>query len=161
MNKVIFLDRDGVLNLELGHYVTSVNEWTPNPGAVSFLKQAALKGYRFCVITNQGGIGKGLYTHDILREIHHKMAEIYAQEHIFFDAIFYCPHHPEADGHCLCRKPGHLMVQKGIHLMKAHTERSWMIGDSQRDVDAAASAGIKGVRVPPNSALHHLVHMLD
>lgn len=157
--KVIFLDRDGVLNIEKGHYITHFSDLDLNALAIPFLQKARDKGYVFAIITNQGGIAKGLYTVADLTEIHQKLILFYTAYGIAFKQIYYCPHHPDF-GKCLCRKPQGLMVQKAAHALQADTEFSFMIGDKQRDVDAARNAGFNAVLIEANSDLTDLLMML-
>lgn len=157
--KVIFLDRDGILNIEKGHYITHYSDLDLNALAIPFLQQARDKGYVFVVITNQGGIAKGLYSATDLAAIHQKLVLIYAEYGIAFKQIYYCPHHPDF-GKCLCRKPQGLMVQRAAHALQADRECSFMIGDRQRDVFAAENAGFKGVLVDSNSSLSDLIPLL-
>jgi D-glycero-D-manno-heptose 1,7-bisphosphate phosphatase len=150
--KAIFLDRDGVLNKELGHYVYSAEEMQINMGAINFLKSAIAKGFTLIVITNQGGIAKGLYSHDSVALIHQKMKQDFAKYDIHFAEFFYCPHHPDF-GKCLCRKPESLLIEKAIHKFNIDVAHSMMIGDKERDVQAASNANIKGVLIEPNADL--------
>lgn len=157
--KAIFLDRDGVLNVEIGDYICSKENLTMNKGSLEFLKIAIEKGYKLIVITNQGGISKGLYNKEILKSIHEKMTILYKQEGIFFEEIFYCPHHSNIEK-CLCRKPHGLMIEKALQKYKLNKNDCFMIGDTERDKLAAESAGIKGYLVASNSSLLPLVNLL-
>src|ERR1700752_69200 len=104
MNKAIFLDRDGVTNREIGNYITSVDLFEMNPNLGEVLKEFKEKGYLLIIITNQGGIAKSMYTHEILADIHNKMNRSLTEQGILLDDIYYCPHHPDFSK-CLCRKP--------------------------------------------------------
>lgn len=145
MTKAVFLDRDGVLNKELGHYTTHVNELEVLNHAISACKKLKEEGYLLVVITNQGGIAKGIYSHKQLKEIHDeiciKIPEI--------DFVYYCPHH-DLITKCLCRKPLGLMLEKAIYNHKIDVKNSFMIGDSDRDILAAESVGVKGIKINPN-----------
>ncbi|MBX2984344.1 MAG: HAD family hydrolase [Bacteroidia bacterium] len=159
MNKIIFLDRDGVLNIEKEHYISSVDDFEINPLIIPFLKKAIEKNFKLVVITNQGGIAKGLYTHETLHQIHHKMQSEFSVHGIRFDDIFYCPHHDDF-GKCLCRKPASLMIERAIHRYHADKALCFMIGDRPRDIIAAEQAGIRGFLVEPNSSLDFLMEEL-
>ena len=149
MQKAIFLDRDGVLNKEIGAYVThhdffDVPEFVPVQ-----LKRLQDAHYILIVITNQGGIAKGLYTNGELNSIHQKLTAVLAKSGVTLTAIYYCPHHPDY-GKCLCRKPGSLMIEKAISKYDIDAEQSFMIGDTVRDIEAAEAAGVKGILIEPN-----------
>lgn len=146
MRKAIFLDRDGVLNKELGTYTTHVNEFVVLDHAIKACLKLKEFGYFLVVITNQGGISKGLYSQGDLLEIHDHLTQCIPQ----IDAIFYCPHHNEKEN-CLCRKPKSLMIERAISKYGIHAAQSFMIGDSDRDVEAAKHVGVKAVKIKPNA----------
>jgi D-glycero-D-manno-heptose 1,7-bisphosphate phosphatase len=87
------------------------------------------------------------------------MCDELAKDSISFDAIYYCQHHNEI-GKCICRKPGSLMLEKAIARFNIDVEKSVMIGDSQRDVDAAAKAGVRGFLIESNSGILKIVEGL-
>lgn len=147
--KAVFFDRDGVLNQELGRYVCHPDEFEINEWVIPFMVQLQNAGFAFFVITNQGGISKGLYTHTDLFAIHQKLKDRLAQHNIFFKEIFYCPHHP-LHSQCLCRKPGNLMLQKAIAKYGVTISQSFMIGDTERDIEAAQKTGLYALQVLPN-----------
>jgi len=159
LSKAIFLDRDGVLNIEKGHYISHVDDFEINKQAITFLQTAISKGYKLIVITNQGGIAKGLYSKETLFQIHQKMKEDFLLYKIKFDAIYYCPHHNDF-GKCLCRKPDSLMIEKAIHRFRIDKNQSFMIGDKERDVEAAQKIGIVGHQIESNQTLDSLISLL-
>lgn len=150
MDKAIFFDRDGVLNREIGDYVCKIEDFELLPDAVDCIALAREHGFRVIVITNQGGIDKGLYTVDDLHAFHRILTDACAARGLEIDEIFFCSHHPIV-GKCLCRKPGSLMLEKAMAKYNIDPERSLMIGDTQRDMDAAAEANVRGLLVQPNS----------
>lgn len=158
-NKVIFLDRDGILNKELGDYVTQPQFFELNEGCIPFLLASIDMGYKLVVITNQGGIAKGLYSHEDLHAIHSTMKAQFLKRGIRFNDILYCPHHP-VKGLCLCRKPGSLLIEKASHRFSVNKSDSFMVGDKMRDVEAAEKAGIRGFCVPANSSLNAYIKYL-
>ncbi len=153
--KAVFFDRDGVLNKELGRYVTHAKEFEVNSWVLPFIKKLKQKGYVFFVITNQGGIAKGLYTKNDLFDIHCKLKTIFEAESIFFKEIYFCPHHP-LHTQCLCRKPNSLMLEKAVAKYKIDVAKSFLIGDSERDIEAAVKIGLKAYKVKPNSPLTNI-----
>ena len=146
---MLFLDRDGIINRELGRYVSSEEDFELNEGIVPVLQYMKSRGYAFAVITNQGGIARGLYTRAVLERIHDKMHARLSAFGIRLEEVYYCPHHPNYSL-CLCRKPQSLMLEKAMARLDADPERSFMIGDSDRDVFAAHGAGLSVFRLPSN-----------
>src|ERR1035437_10328277 len=135
MNKAIFLDRDGVINQERGHYTFGLDEFILNDGLFEALKAFQDKGFLLIVITNQGGIAKGLYSHKDVAILHNYLIEILAENGIHLTEIYYCPHHPDI-GKCLCRKPNSLMLEKSIARFDIDAAKSYFIGDNDRDIIA-------------------------
>jgi len=149
MIKLILLDRDGVINKELGGYVTNPNDFELLPHVIPNLIKLKNAGIKVAVITNQGGIAKGLYSHQILADIHAKLNKSLLEHGLAFVEIYYCPHHPDF-GKCLCRKPASIMVEKALARYGVNASEAIMIGDTQRDVDAANAAGVKATKVESN-----------
>lgn len=149
MNKAVFLDRDGVINVEVGDYIKRIEDFDVHPHAVSNIKRLHDAGYKVIVVTNQGGIAKGFYSCDELMAMHDKMmAEMHAAGAVI-DEVYYCPHHPDY-GMCLCRKPLSLLVEKGIAKYGIDPAQSVFIGDKQRDIEAANGAGVAGILIHEN-----------
>lgn len=146
MNKAVFLDRDGVINAEVGNYIMRMDDFVVHPFAIRHIKLLHKNGYKIIVITNQGGIAKGLYSHQALAEMHALLLHL-AEGCI--DEIFYCPHHPDYS-QCLCRKPDSIMIEKALAKYNIDASQSIFIGDKQRDMDAAAKAGVKGFLIDEN-----------
>lgn len=149
-DSALFLDRDGVINIEIGDYITNELDFELNPEVYPIIKKANEKGWKVIVITNQGGIGKKLYTHEKLKLIHQKMYDLMSQNGCFIDDLFYCPHHPEHTGRCICRKPDSQMLEKAIHIYKLEKSKCLFIGDNIRDIEAANRAGIRGMLIESN-----------
>lgn len=148
----IFLDRDGVINHDPGDYTKSLAEFHLLPTFLDALKSLKNKGFEFVIITNQGGIAKGLYTHDAVHEIHEHLRRVCAEQGTPLLDIFYSPHHPDF-GASLSRKPGSLMVERACAKHQLDASRSWMVGDKARDLEAAAGAGVRGIQIPVNGDL--------
>jgi D-glycero-D-manno-heptose 1,7-bisphosphate phosphatase len=151
-NKAVFLDRDGVINRELGRYIFDPSDFELNDDVSEALKLLCNSGFLLIVITNQGGIGRGLYTNRHVEIIHDKLKKRLAESDILLNEIYYCPHHPST-GRCLCRKPGSLMIEKAIGRFGIDAARSFMIGDRERDIEAAENAGVKGILIRSNESL--------
>ncbi|MHB8353119.1 MAG: D-glycero-beta-D-manno-heptose 1,7-bisphosphate 7-phosphatase [Burkholderiales bacterium] len=143
--KLVILDRDGVINLDSARYIKSPEEWKPIPGSVEAISLLNQAGYRVVVATNQSGVARGLFDMATLNAIHQKMMDTLAQQGASLDAIFFCPHANEA--RCNCRKPGTGMfeeIQQRYNIPLAHVPA---IGDSLRDLTAAAQAGAQPMLV--------------
>lgn len=142
---LIILDRDGVINEESHLYIKNPNEWIPIPGSLAAITKLNKAGHHVVVASNQSGIGRGLYDHHMLQQIHDKMQNALAKVGGHIDAIFYCPHSP--DENCSCRKP-----KPGLFLQiaeKFHTDFSnaIAIGDSLRDLQAAQAVNCRAILV--------------
>jgi D-glycero-D-manno-heptose 1,7-bisphosphate phosphatase len=156
MNKAIFLDRDGVINRERGEHTWLPRHFEILPTVAPALKLLQDAGWLLVVITNQSGIGLGLYDHAHVRALHDLLEKELARSRVQLTGILYCPHHPQ-QGRCSCRKPGSLLLEKALARYQVDPRLSIMIGDRDRDISAAASAGIRGILVPSNSDLLRLV----
>lgn len=150
MSKAIFLDRDGVLNQEMGEYVTTHSRFIVLNQIFPALIKWKQEGYKLIVITNQGGIAKGLMTHEDVNAIHQKLFDELKEAGIQIDDLYYCPHHPKFSL-CFCRKPLPGMLLNALAKHHLNPEKCFMIGDTPRDIEAAQGAGIKGILVPSNS----------
>ena len=156
MQKAIFLDRDGVLNFELGDYVSKPEDFKVLEFVPKQLKRLQNDNFLLIVITNQGGIAKGLYSHDELAVIHKILTDELAKNDVTLTEIFYCQHHPEISK-CLCRKPGSIMIEKALAKYHVDPNLSFMIGDKERDITAANAAGVKGLLIHANENWKFLV----
>ena len=144
MNKCIFLDRDGVLNVDRSDYVYRVEDFIIPDGVVEGLHRLKNAGYLLIVITNQAGIARGLYTRDDVMRCH-----TYLQEQCghLIDDIYFSPHHPDFDTRSLTRKPESLLLEKAIAKYNIDVRHSWMIGDALRDMLAGRRVGVRTVHV--------------
>ena len=161
MNKAVFLDRDGVLNHELGDYVCNVEDFRILEHNFTALKELQGRGYLLIVITNQGGLAKGWYSADTLSEMHQLLINTYSEQGIQLTEIYYCRHHPEYNGKCLCRKPGSLMLEKAIARFGIDASASYFIGDRERDVLAGEAAGVKGILINSDQAIGEVLNLIN
>ncbi len=163
MNKALFLDRDGVINEEVG-YITSLEKFQFKPGIVELISVANWLNYKVIVITNQGGISKGLFTHNDLQIVHEFMLNRLEAFGAHIDEIYYCPHHPEQT-RCLCRKPESLFFERAINRFNINPKQSFMLGDKQHDLTPARLLGIStvlvGVQDPMYSADYFFPEISD
>lgn len=158
MYKAVFLDRDGVINQEIGDYVYKIEDFKFNTGLFTALRLLKEYDYKLIVVTNQGGIAKGRYTHNEVNDLHNFMLEKFLEEGIKIDDVFFCPHH-HTIAPCLCRKPNSLMIEKAIAKYHLDTSRSFLIGDNENDILAGEKAGIKGVLIESNTNILPRVKM--
>jgi D-glycero-D-manno-heptose 1,7-bisphosphate phosphatase len=110
-------------------------------------------GYLLIVVTNQGGLAKGLYEEADVHAMHQYFQGLCVQAGFSIAHFYFCPHHPDYNGRCLCRKPGSLMIEKGLHKFGLSAEACLIVGDKQRDLDAAAAAGVDGVLIDTNARI--------
>ena len=159
-NKAIFLDRDGVLNHEMGDYVCRFEDFQilDNFSALKTLQQ---KGYLLLVATNQGGLAKGWYSEDELAKMHAHLKSVYLEHGVHIDDIFYCPHHPDFTGDCDCRKPKPGLLIQGIEKYNLDPEKSYFIGDRERDMEAAAAAGVTGILIYSDQPISEILDLID
>lgn len=139
--KVVFLDRDGVINKKAAdhHYITRKEDFILNPGIFDVCKKLKGKGFRFIVITNQRGIARGLYTENDLHSIHAYMKDELEKRGVPLLDIFFCPHDINA---CDCRKPQDGMLRQALGLYPIDTERSLLVSDSLEDIEMGKKFGI-------------------
>ena len=150
MNKAVFLDRDGVINRKgSSYYVFREEEFLFNRGVTEALKYFISKGYLLIIITNQGGIARGIFTLTHLEKLHIYMIQQLDALNIEITDIYFCPHHPDVSI-CRCSKPGTLLFEQAIAKYDIEVKTSFMIGDSDIDIQAAEKMGIKGILIPTN-----------
>src|ERR1700753_1486221 len=143
-NKAVFLDRDGVLNHEMGDYIRRIEDFKilDNFDALKTLQD---KGYMLLVATNQGGLAKGWNTEDELAKMHNELKKQNHKHSVEIYDKFYCPHQPDFTGDCDCRKPKPGLLLQGIEKYNIDPAKSYFIGDRERDVEAGTAAGVKRI----------------
>lgn len=147
MSKALFLDRDGVVNVEVG-YLHRVEDVEFVPGVFSLCRTAMRLGYRLVVVTNQAGIARGFYSEADFEALMTWMRGALRAEGVELDAVYYCPYHPE---HGLGeykrdhedRKPGTGMLRHAARELGVFLAESVMVGDRCSDIAAANSAGLR------------------
>jgi D-glycero-D-manno-heptose 1,7-bisphosphate phosphatase len=144
--RAAFLDRDGVINRDHG-YVYRIEDFEFLPGVVDALARLAQLGYLLVVVTNQSGIGRGLYTGQDFERLSEKVAERLASAGVAFAAVRHCPHHPEAllaQWRCVCdcRKPAPGMILAAAAELDIDLAASILVGDKASDIAAGRAAGV-------------------
>ena len=137
--KVVFLDRDGVINRDSPDYIKSWSEFEFLPGSLEAIRQLTSNGFAIIIITNQSAINRSLISKKNLEQIHRMMDKNIRTHGGRIDDIFYCPHVP-ADN-CDCRKPKPGMIYSAREAYQINLARSILIGDSARDIACARNAG--------------------
>ena len=137
--KTIFLDRDGVINKDIG-YLYKIADCEFIDGIFDACTYFQSLGYKIIIITNQSGISKGFYNHNDFMDLTSWMVSHFAKHNINILDVFHCPHSPKS--YCSCRKPKPGMLIEARNKYNIDMAQSWMIGDKEIDSDAAISAGI-------------------
>jgi len=150
-NRAVFLDRDGTIIEEVG-YLDRFDRLHVFPETVDALRVLQRAGLKLIIATNQSGIAQGLFTEAFVRELHAQLTRRLAEGGVKLDAIYYCPHHPEAKlaeyrANCECRKPLPGLIQQAARDFDLDLSRSYMIGDRWRDLRAGQTVGTAGVLV--------------
>ncbi len=141
--KAVFLDRDGVINDDTGHYyIYKPEDFRLNEGVVEGLKLLLDACFMLIIVSNQGGVAKGIYTEDDVSRVHERLTDELKKHSLKIDAIYYCPHH-ESVSECNCRKPKPGMILDAIKEFDIEPQKSYLIGDSERDITAGEKAGLK------------------
>jgi D-glycero-D-manno-heptose 1,7-bisphosphate phosphatase len=136
--KLVILDRDGVINEDSVDYIKSPDEWRPIAGSIEAIVRLHRAGWHVVVATNQAGVAYGLLDLDTLMSIHEKMHRAVRDAGGQIDAVFFCPHGPDAG--CACRKPRPGLFHDIAHRLRINLEGVPAIGDALRDVQAARAA---------------------
>ena len=142
---LVILDRDGVINHDSDDYIKSPDEWQPLPGSLEAIARLCRADYTVVVATNQAGVGRGLFSLEMLIRIHSKMASSIRDKGGRLDAVFFCPHSPPDQ--CGCRKPKPGMLLEISDRLGIGLSGVPVVGDSMRDLEAAAAAGAMPVMV--------------
>ncbi|MEP6591842.1 MAG: HAD family hydrolase [Gemmatimonadota bacterium] len=150
--RAIFLDRDGTLIDDPG-YLSDPSQVVLLPGTAGALAQLRDAGFALVVITNQSGIGRGLYTRADFVLVQEELERQLDREGVWFDLVLHCPH--TADAGCLCRKPGTALHREAVARLDLDASRSWFIGDRPGDVLPARSLGGRPLLVRTGVGARH------
>ena len=142
---LIILDRDGVINEDSDNFIRSPEQWQAIPGSLEAIARLSQAGYRVAVATNQSGLARGLFDAQALNAMHAKMQRLVKARGGTIDAVFYCPHGPDAA--CACRKPRPGLFEQIGRRFGRELDGVPAIGDSLRDLQAALAAGAQPILV--------------
>lgn len=148
MNKAVFLDRDGTINVEK-HYLHKIEDFEFMPGVIEGLKMLQDAGYLLVIVTNQSGIGRGYYSERDFLNLNRWMLETLHSKGVNINKVYYCPHLPDATVEkyrvdCECRKPKLGMYFQAMRDLDIDFGESYAIGDKIRDCAICASSNCKG-----------------
>lgn len=144
MNKAIFLDRDGTINIDHG-YVHNLKDWELIPRSIDALKILQKAGYLLIIITNQSGIGRGYYTLKDFEKINDYMLKQFSKDNIDIKKVYFCHHDP--DENCECRKPKTFFIKQAEKEFNINLSQSFVIGDKTADIKTGVDSGCKTVLV--------------
>ncbi len=142
---LVILDRDGVINRDSSEFVKTADEWQPLPGSIDAIAKLSQAGFTVAVASNQSGLARGLFSRGALDAMHRKLRRLVAAAGGRIDRIVVCPHGPD-DG-CDCRKPAPGLYLRLARHYGVSLDRVPAIGDSLRDLQAAAAAGATPILV--------------
>jgi D-glycero-D-manno-heptose 1,7-bisphosphate phosphatase len=170
VRKCVFVDRDGVINEDVGH-LRNIDDFRILDGVPLAIKRLNNAGYLVICVTNQPVVARGELEERDLAVIHMKLEAELGKEGAYLDGLYYCPHHPDAGfpGEvpelkiiCDCRKPAPGMLQLACDDYGIDASSSWMIGDHERDIKAGASAGMNTILIYDESTvIEHSVEIAD
>ncbi|MCD6258613.1 MAG: D-glycero-beta-D-manno-heptose 1,7-bisphosphate 7-phosphatase [Helicobacteraceae bacterium] len=141
MHKALFLDRDGVINVEKD-YLYKKEDFEFVDGILELCRHYQSLGYLIIVVTNQSGIARGYYSEEDFSYLSQWMIDEFLQHGISISKVYHCPHHPDISGDCMCRKPNPGMLEEAHKEFDIDMRHSLMIGDKERDIESALNAGI-------------------
>lgn len=146
MSKIIFIDRDGVINVDpIGDYIKRWEDFQFEEGALEALEMLSRAGFSTIVISNQAGVGDGIYPESELKRIDQDMRKVFEKKGIRFEASYYCPHGKKAD--CECRKPKTGLFKKAARHHAFDPASTYFIGDKITDIEAGKAFGLKTILV--------------
>ena len=150
--KALFLDRDGIINVDHG-YVSKIDNFEFTEGIFALLQLFSKQGYLLFIVTNQSGIGRGYYSQEAFEILTEWMIQTLHDNGIDIKEVQYCPHPPEEN--CHCRKPETGMIDNILKEYTIDLKHSWMIGDKQSDIDLARNAHIGSSIAIGDKVLEH------
>ena len=149
MNKAVFVDRDGTINIDKG-YTYKTMDLQFFSGAIEGLQLLSQSPFKLIIISNQSGIGRGYYREEDYQTFMKEMLNRLKEENVRIDAAYHCPHTPNE--HCECRKPKLGNVKKAQHQFNLDLKKSYIIGDKTEDIQTGINAGMKTIAVQTGNA---------
>lgn len=149
MNKAVFLDRDGVINFDSG-YLSDPKKIQILPKVTEALRILKKLGFINIIIGNQSGVARNYFTLKTMWIIDSEIKKLLNKQETLLDDSFYCPHHPDIDKNCECRKPKIGLVKKAMKKYNLDVKKSFFIGNDSRDTLCGKNSGCKTVLIPRN-----------
>ena len=153
MQKAVFLDRDGVLNFDSG-FVSDLDNVKILPKVIEGLSKIKSLGFMAIIISNQSGVAKKYFDLETMQAVDTRIKQLINKDKILLDDSFYCPHHPEFDKKCNCRKPKIGLIKKAMTKYNLGMNQSFFIGDKAEDIICGKNADCKTILVPINLKKH-------
>lgn len=144
VKRFILLDRDGTIIVEK-NYLSKPEDVELIPGVAKALRRFKKMGFGLMVITNQSGVGRGFFDLETLEKIHRRLNNLLAQEGVYLDGIYFCPHTPEDN--CLCRKPKVKLIEQAAKKHNFDPKLSFVIGDNKSDIELGKNIGATTILV--------------
>ena len=146
-----FIDRDGTISEEVG-YVNHLSRFQIFPWAPEAIRSLNQSGLKTIVVSNQAGVARGYFTEDLVIQIHSKLRREMERAGAYFDAVYYCPHHPAVGEPpyrqvCSCRKPKPGMLWRAVDEFEVDVHKSFVIGDRYSDIELAHNSGARSIFV--------------
>lgn len=145
MNKIVFIDRDGVINVDLWKYVERWQEFRFEPSAPAAMKALTDAGFDIFIISNQAGVGDGVFTAEQLRDVHEKMIGELTARGVRIKGAHYCTH--SKHGNCSCRKPRTGLFEKAVEGVRFKKSETFFVGDKATDIEAGKNFGVRTILV--------------
>jgi len=142
LKKALFLDRDGVINVEK-EYLYKKEDFEFIEGIFELCRHYQDLDYLIFIVTNQSGIARGFYSEGDFSKLTQWMLGAFAKEGIEISSVYHCPHHPEISGECDCRKPKPGMLREAAEAFDVDLKNSIIVGDKERDIEAGINAGLR------------------
>jgi D-glycero-D-manno-heptose 1,7-bisphosphate phosphatase len=158
LKKALFLDRDGVINIDHG-YLYKIEDFEFTEGIFELLKLFSSQGYLLFVVTNQSGIGRKYYTQNDFKILTQWMLETFLEKGIVIEGVQFCPHTPGEN--CRCRKPATGMVDNILKHYPIDLQNSWLIGDKQSDIDLAVNLHIENRIAVGDRSIEHSTYSFE
>lgn len=145
VRKVVFVDRDGVINVDLWKYVETWKEFRFEKGALEALKMLTDKGFDIFIISNQAGVGDGIFTEAAMWQVHEKMIKAMAKREIKIRGARFCTHGKKEK--CDCRKPKTQLLEKAVANLTFDKDKTYFVGDKLSDLEAGKNFGVRTILV--------------
>ena len=142
LNKALFLDRDGVINVEKD-YLYKIEDFEFIDGIFELCRYYQNLGFIIFVVTNQSGIARGYYSEKDFNMLTSWMLEEFSKNSVEIKKVYHCPHHPDISGECECRKPRSGMLLDAQKDFDIDLKNSILVGDKERDIEAGLNAGLQ------------------